>query len=497
MEETYGILSLAPPLIAIFLAIRTKQVYVSLLLGIWLGWIILSGWNLWQGSLATLQGLVDVFKDPGNTRTIMFGALVGSLIVFMQRSGGVEGFIQRVNRTLTHYESKKEGSNRLIVQLIAWFTGVIIFIESSISVLTVGTLYRPIFDRLKIPREKLAYIADSSSAPSSILIPLNAWGAFIMGLLAAEGFSDPFRMLIQAIPFNFYAILALFIVPIVILTKKDIGPMRKAEKRARESGKLIADGAQPMISEELTDVQPKEGITPRAYNMIVPIAIMVAMMPIMLAYTGFGEALIQRPDASFFSKAFFAMGQGSGSTAVLTAVVTSILVSMILYRVQGMFKLGEMVELTMKGISGLMPLALLMLFAFAIGNVCRQLGTGQYVAEVASAWLSPALVPMIVFMVSCFIAFSTGTSWGTFAIMITIAIPIAVELESHILMTVAAVLGGGVFGDHCSPISDTTIISSMASASDHIDHVKTQFPYALLAGGAASLLYLILGYLLV
>jgi Na+/H+ antiporter NhaC len=496
MEESYGILSLAPPLIAIFLAIRTKQVYVSLLFGIWLGWIILSGWNFWDGSLATLEGLVDVFKDPGNTRTIMFCALVGALIVFMQRSGGVEGFIRSVNKTLAHYESQKEGSNRVIVQLFAWVTGFLVFVESSISVLTVGTLYRPVFDRLKIPREKLAYIADSSSAPACILIPLNAWGAFIMGLLAAEGFGDPFRMMIRAIPYNFYALLALFIVPAVILSRKDIGPMAKAEKRAKKEGKLLSDSARPMVSEELTDVEPKAGVVPKASNMIIPIVIMVVMMPIMLAYTGWSEAVIQRPDAVFLSKALFAIGQGSGSTAVLTAVVTSILITMMIYRVQGMFRMNEMVDLTIKGISGLMPLAMLMLFAFAIGNVCRELGTGQYVAEVASNWLSPALVPVIVFLVSCFIAFSTGTSWGTFAIMITIAIPIALELEAHILMTVAAVLGGGVFGDHCSPISDTTILSSMASASDHIDHVKTQLPYALIAGTIASLLYLLLGYVL-
>ena len=492
MEE-YGIFSLVPPVIAIVLAIRTKQVFVSLLFGIWLGWIIIDDFNFLLGSLDTIQALVDVFQDAGNTRTIMFAALVGALIVFIQRSGGVLGFIIRVNRLLEKYEAKKKGSNRVIIQLLAWATGLIIFVESSISVLTVGALYRPIFDRLGISREKLAYIADSSSAPSSILIPFNGWGAFIMGLLAAQGFADPFRTMFKAITYNFYPFFALILVLVLILTKRDFGPMAKAERRVREEGKLLPDDAQPMITDELTEVAMKDGITPKAYNMVVPIAIMVLMMPVMLAYTGWPAAQEQMAEAGWFSKILFAIGQGSGSTAVLIAVLSSILFSMIFYAIQGLMGLKEMVDLTLKGISGMIPLALLMLLAFAIGAVCREMGTGQYVADVAKAWLSPRLVPFIVFLVSSFIAFSTGTSWGTFAIMIAIAVPMARGMGVNEYIAIAAALGGGVFGDHCSPISDTTILSSMASASDHIDHVKTQLPYALIAGGLTALFYLIIG----
>ena len=214
----YGVLSLIPPVVAIILAIRTKQVFVSLLFGIWLGWVIIDDFHVLQGSFDTIQALVDVFKDAGNTRTIMFAALVGALIIFIQRSGGVAGFIEHVNRVLAKYEAKKKGSNRVIIQLLAWLTGLLIFVESSISVLTVGALYRPIFDRLGISREKLAYIADSSSAPSSILIPFNGWGAFIMGLLAAQGFADPFRTMFKAMVYNFYPILALILVLIIIFS---------------------------------------------------------------------------------------------------------------------------------------------------------------------------------------------------------------------------------------------------------------------------------------
>jgi len=491
--EDYGFLSVLPPLVAIILAIRTKQVFISLLFGIWLGWVIIDGYDPLLGAFDTVQALVDVFKDAGNTRTIMFCALVGALIVFIQRSGGVEGFIQRVNDLLEHYEQKRKGSNTVIVQLLAWLTGVLIFVESSISVLTVGALYRPVFDRLKISREKLAYVADSSSAPASILIPFNGWGAFIMTLLAAQGFDNPFATMFKALVYNYYPMLALLVVLIIVLSRKDFGPMLRAERRAREEGKLLADDAQPMVSEELTSVTTKEGVAPRAFNMVLPIVVMVLMMPVMLAATGWQNALADRPEASTGGKIFYAIGNGSGSTAVLIAVLTSILFSMVLYRSQKIMRTKEMIDLTLKGTSGMIPLALLMMMAFAIGDVCGAMGTGDYVAGVAKQWLSPGLVPFIVFLVSCFIAFSTGTSWGTFAIMIAIAVPMAREMGSNEYITIAAALGGGVFGDHCSPISDTTILSSMASASDHIDHVKTQFPYASIAGGITALTYLLMG----
>jgi tetracycline resistance efflux pump len=488
----FGILSVLPPLLAIILALRTKQVYISLVVGIWLGWLIISDWNLLGGTIATLEGFVDVFKNPGNTRTIMFSALVGALLIFIQYSGGVQGFILGIDKLLVSMEKKRMGKSRVVVELIAMATGLLLFIETSISSLTVGTLYRPVFDRLKIPREKLAYIADSSSAPSSILIPFNAWGAFIMGLLLAQGIEFPFKTMMSALAFNFYPMITILMVVVIILSRKDYGPMARAEKRTRETGKLLNDGARPMVSDEITSCEMKEGIRPRALNMVVPLATMVLMMVVSLAYTGWGEV---EEFTSFMNHFTQAMGRGSGSAAVLYSVTTAILTAMILYRAQGLMKVRKMVSLILKGISELMPLALLMMLAFSISNVCNSLGTGEYVAGITEGWLSPSLLPAVVFILSSFIAFSTGTSWGTFAIMISIAIPMAELHGSNLFLVVAATMGGGVFGDHCSPISDTTIISSMASASDHIDHVKTQLPYALLAGTLATLLYLVLGLL--
>jgi Na+/H+ antiporter NhaC len=492
--EHSGFWSLLPPIVAIILAIRTRQVYLSLLFGVWIGWVILNHWNPFSGTLATIQALVDVFKDPGNTRTIMFSSLVGALIAFVQRSGGVDGFVNRVNRILHKIEQRNVGGSRRIVQLMAWLVGFSIFVESSINALTVGTVFRPIFDRLRIPREKLAYIADSISAPTCILIPLNAWGAYIMGLLLAQGINDPLMTMISAYPLNFYPIFAIILLLVIIISQKDFGPMRQAELRARIEGKVIADNGVPLISNEVIALQKKDNVPLRSRNMLIPIAVMVFMMPAGLLYTGWQQ--VENIDQMPFASALIsALGNGSGSTSVLWAVLTALLVAGILYRSQKIFRLNEMIDLTFKGVGGLIPLALLMLLAFAIGKVCRDLGAGVYIAQSAGNWLSPKLVPLILFIISCLIAFATGTSWGTFAIMLPIGIPMATTMDVNIPITVAAVLGGGVFGDHCSPVSDTTIISSMASGSDHIDHIKTQLPYALTAAGISAFLYLIIGLL--
>lgn len=491
MDHT-GLLSVVPPLLAILLAIWTRQVFFALGLGVWSGYLIIEKGDILNSFFATLQGLVNVFGDAGNTRTILFCALVGALIILIQRSGGVEGFVLRIQQLLERLEKNGNSNTRKLVPLFAWLLGALIFVETSISSLTVGTLFRPLFDKLKISREKLAWIADSSSAPASILIPFNGWGAFIMGLLAAQGFDDPFTSMLKALTWNFYPILTLFMVPLFIWLGIHLKGMHHAEKRVQEEGKILPDGAQPMVADEITAVSTKSGIIPKSRNMILPLAVMVFLMPVILAYTGWEDAAANGPNG-FGDQLFLAIGKGSGSTAVLASVTISILFAFVLYRLQGFFKLAELMDMTLKGVSGLVPLALLMVLAFAIGAVCKQLGTGIFLAEVSREYLSPGLIPAIIFVTSSLIAFSTGTSWGTFAIMLAIAIPMAREMGTDVYLAIAAALGGGVFGDHCSPISDTTIISSMAAACDHIDHVKTQAPYALLAGGITVIIYLVVG----
>ena len=448
----YGFWSILPPLLAIILAIRTRQVFISLGIGIWAGWVIINRGNPLTGSVATVTAIVDVFKNEGSTQTILFTLLIGSLIAFMQRSGGVNGFTGFINSKLN---DRKQSSRR--VQLMAALTGLIIFVESNISALTVGTLFRPLTDRLKISREKLAYLADSTSAPSSILIPLNAWGGFIMGLLMVQGFDRPFLTLASVIPFNIYPILAVLIVFIIITTGRDYGPMRTAEKRARVEGKPLRDGATPMMSSEITMMEAKKDRPARAINMLLPVGIMVFAMPVMLVITGWNTTEAGTT-SSFIDHAIQAIGNSSGAESVLYSVLISLLISAIAYRMQKIMNIKEMATTALKGMSGMVSMALLMVFAFAIGNLCNELGTGEYVARITHRWLSPSLAPLLVFLTSCFIAFSTGTSWGTFAIMIAIAVPVAQNMDAHVPLVIAAALGGGVFGDHCSPISDTTLI---------------------------------------
>jgi len=469
--DTYGWLSLLPPLVAIILAIRTKHVYLSLFFGIWLGWMIIHNWNPLKGLIHATEALITVFTQPDNTRVILFSALIGAVITFTQYSGGMKGFVKWVTDRGVVRTRKSAG-------LLAWFFGFIIFIESSICVLISGAISRPIFDRMRISREKLSYILDSTSAPKCIIIPFNAWGAFVLGLLAAQGIHDPVRVFISSIPFNFYALAALTLVLIVILSGKDIGPMRKAERRVRENNTFLREGADPLVSDDVVMMQAKKGVVPKAFNMVLPVSVMVITMPIVLLATGGGN-----------------MMKGSGSQAVLWAVICGLAAGAISYRVQRIMRLKEITSIFMKGVGGLIPVAILMVLAFAIGDTCDALGTGPYVAQAAKASVHPGFIPALVFLISCFIAFSTGTSWGTFAIMIPIAVPLIQLLDLPAGLMIAAVLGGGVFGDHCSPISDTTIISSLAAATDHIDHVRTQIPYAFIAGGVAFILYLVFGFI--
>ena len=486
--SSYGFLSLLPPLLAIGLALWTRQVFIALAVGIASGFLILAGGNPLHGAIETMNGFVRVFESNYNTEIIIFTLLIGALIALIQRAGGVEGFVARV---LSWLQAKAADSDvkgqRKRVELLAVLTGMLIFVESNISTLTVGTLYRPVTDKLKIPREKLAYISDSTCAPACILIPLNAWGAYVMGLLAKENIEQPVSMLAGAVMFNVYPMLAILSVIVVILTGRDIGDMQRAEQRAAQHGKLLRDGAVPMIAGEITMMRAKDGVTAKARNMVLPLLALVILMPIFLIYTGWSS---DGPN-DFFNL----IDRASGSKSVLYSVVGAILISMGLSKAQGIMGIREMADIILKGMSGMLPLALLMVLAFALGDLCSAdgLGTGVYVSETARPFLSPMLVPVLVFLISAFIAFSTGTSWGTFAIMIGIAVPRAQGLETNVTLAVAAVLGGGVFGDHCSPTSDTSIITSMATANDHIDHVRTQLPYALIAGGLTALLYLVLG----
>lgn len=462
-------LSVLPPLLAIVLAIVTRQVYLSLAGGIWLGWTIMNGWNPATGLAEAIDRTVEVLADSGNAKVILFTLVIGALIRTVEASGGVAGFVHWLekNRWVT-------GGKR--AEWLAWLTGVVIFIESNITVLVAGAVARPLFDRYKTSREKLAYLIDSTSASVCILIPLNAWGAYNLGILNELGVEDPLGVFLGSIVYNYYAWAAVTLSALVIAFTWDIGPMKEAERRTREDGLVLRPGAQPMVDEDVVAPPHSDKIPPRALNMILPIVIMVVMMPVSLFITGGGD-----------------LRAGSGSTSVLWAVMLGLAVAWTLLLAQKAYSVDELVRMALKGAGGLMPLALILLLALSIGGVAQALGTGVYVAQVTEGLLPPMVFLPLVFAVSAGIAFSTGTSWGTFAIMLPIAVPAAASMGLPLSPFVAAALSGGIFGDHSSPISDTTIISSMAAATDHIDHVRTQLPYALLAGSVAAVGFAILG----
>ncbi|NOX58963.1 MAG: sodium:solute symporter [Planctomycetes bacterium] len=487
MAEHFGIYSLLPPLFAIGLSIVTRQVFLSLAVGIWVGYLTIARGDAFAATTQTLAAFVGVFQNVGNTRTILFCLMVGSLITLIQRSGGVDGFVHWV-QSLGIVRSKRSAG------LLAVAVGVGVFIETSMSSLVTGTVARPIFDRLKISREKLAYVCDTASAPICILIPLNGWGAYVIAQLAGLDVSDPVHLLIQSIPYNFYAILSIALLIGVIVSGKDFGPMREAERRAREEGKLLADGARPMVTEDVLAMPRAESTPSRVINMVVPILGMIVIVLSAIVYTGYQKLPDDLPNE--FKPMFWAILKNcSGSTAVYWGVFGGCLIAIAMYLVQGIMGVKESVDVALKGAGALVPLAVLMILAFALGSLCGKdgLNTGGFVASLVSRDLSATLVAPLAFIAAGAIAFTTGTSWGTFAIMLPIALSVAAKVELPPELAVAAVLGGGVFGDHCSPISDTTIVASMASASDHIDHVRTQLPYALAVGFVSTLLYAICG----
>ncbi|TVP74866.1 MAG: C4-dicarboxylate ABC transporter [Gemmatimonadales bacterium] len=463
--------SIIPPLLAIVLAIWTRQVYLSLAAGVWAGWVIVEGWNPLSGLGRSVEETVAVLASPGNANVILFTLVIGALIATIEMSGGVRGFVR-------YLENREWVTNGRRSQLLAWIIGFVIFIESNITVLVSGSVARPLFDRFRVSREKLAYIIDSTSAAVCILIPLNAWGAYNLGLLENQGVENALGVFVASIPLNFYALGAILLALATVIWGIDLGPMRKAEERTRE-GKMHWPDSQPMIDEDILSPPPNDRIPPRAVNMILPIVVMVLMMPVGLFITGEGD-----PRA------------GSGATSVLWAVLVALGTSWILLLLQRAESVDGLTRTALKGAGGLMPLALILLLALALGDVAGELGTGAWVASLIPEGLTPAILLPVAFAASAGIAFSTGTSWGTFAIMIPIAVPAAMVLGLPVAPFMAAVLSGGIFGDHSSPISDTTIISSMAAATDHIDHVRTQLPYALTAGGVAAVAFAITGLLI-
>jgi Na+/H+ antiporter NhaC len=449
-------LSVLPPLVAIAVVLWRREVILALVLAVFVSeWLLQS--TLLPGAglafLSTLERTAAVFGDPDNARILIFSILIGALIAYMRHSGGVSALVDSlVNRGIA--KTPRQAS------LLTSFVGAAVFVESNLSVLTAGILSRGLFDRFGLSRAKLAYIIDSTSAPICILILLNGWGAYILALLSQYEFeATTAEVLWGTVTLNFYALVTLAIVFFTAWTGRTFGPLAKAEVRAHDEESM----------------KPEFKASHPAF-MVAPLLVMIFSMIAFMFWTGGGV-----------------LAEGSGSKSVLYAVSLACLVAYLMMLASRRFSHRDLVRVGFDGMAELLPLVTIVLFSLALGASLKDLGTGTFIAGLTGEFLPRFLIVPMLFLAGALISFSTGTSWGTFAILIPIGMPLASSLGLPPSLVLSAILGGGVFGDHCSPISDTTAVSAIASGCDLLEHVRTQLPYALTAGGITLLLYLATG----
>ena len=418
-----------------------------------MGVFVLNDFNI----VLSFEAIYELFKslltELWILKTLGFAILVGSVMALVEKSGGIDGFVKFM------VDKKSFVSSARSALMLSYAIGVFIFIESSITALISGAVGKPLCDKYKVPHAKLAFVCDSTSAPISSLIVLNGWGALLLGLISTqislgmiEG--DSVNILIDAVMYNFYAISALVVTFVFVYFGVDIGAMKDA-KYIQSVDTLKRFKSSSM------------------YYMILPIFLMIALVFIFLYLTGDGNIL-----------------KGSGSSSIFYTMITTLLFMLFYYIPTKNMSFGMWSKTAFKGARKLFPIAMILLFAFAIGKVTTELKTGLYLASLVSDSLSVYLLAGVIFLLSSLMAFSTGTSWGTFSIMVPVAVPMAVAMDANVALCIGAVISGGVFGDHCSPISDTTIISSMAAECEVIEHVKTQLPYALISGVIAFILFI-------
>jgi tetracycline resistance efflux pump len=454
-------LSILPPLVAIAVVLWKKEVILALLLSIvtseYLMLIKQGQDSVLLTPINTIERVVSTVSNEGNARILLFSLLVGALLAFMRDSGGVAAFVNKLVSSGIAKTKRRAGG-------VTMFTGMIVFIESNLSVLTAGIMARGLFDKFNMSRARLAYVIDSTSAPVCILILLNGWGAYILGLLSAyELPGNPLIVLWSTLPYNIYAWLTLVVVAYTIFADKVHGPMKVAEQKLERIDTKVAIAAPT-----------------KARFMLLPLSVMIFGMVGFMLWTGNGD-----------------LTQGSGSRSVLYATFLACIVGYALIVLskqtshQGAFKLG------FAGMSELLPLVTIVMLSIGLGASLKVLGTGIFVSGLVGDYLPLVLVVPMLFVAGAIISFTTGTSWGTFAILIPIGMPLVQSLGLPPELVLAAILGGGIFGDHCSPISDTTAVSSLAAGCDLLTHVKTQLPYALLTGGVTIVGYIVLSILMI
>ncbi|MCK9373317.1 MAG: sodium:proton antiporter [Sulfuricurvum sp.] len=454
----YGLLGLIPPLIAILLALFSRSVFIALLSAITVGEFIIAGFHPLDTFLLMSERFWGLLNEGWVLKTLAFAMMVGSVMSLIERSGGVNGLIHELSVKRSWVNSKR---GALMPSFIA---GIVIFIESSITSLVAGAIGRPFCDRYGISRAKLAFVCDSTSAPVCSIIAINGWGALLLGLIGGQISAgliagEESGWLIQAIAYNFYAYIALLVTFITIWYTIDIGPMRHAA-----------------ITEPSLQCHDEKG---SVGLFLWPMVWMIGGVIVFMLITGNGNIL-----------------KGSGSTSIFYTLIVTLLLTYGYYRFQNVMDTKTFLTETFRGAKSMAPIAAILLFAFAIGGVSSDMEVGKYLASFIGDYLPSAYLAAAIFLLAALIAFATGTSWGTFSIMLPIAIPLAVGLDAPVALCMGAVISGGVFGDHCSPISDTTIISAMASGCDVQEHTRTQLPYALISAAIALVFFLGTGILI-
>ncbi len=480
-------LSLLPALVAIAVALAFRQVIAALFLGVWFGaWLVVGGPMGWfTGLFATVETYVlAALTDEGHAAIIIFTLMIGGVVGVIQKNGGTAGIVERVVRWA---HSAQRG------QLGTALLGTAVFFDDYANTLIVGGTMRPITDRLRVSREKLAYLVDSTAAPIAALALVTTWIGYEVGLIGTaleeiEGWDEAaYSVFLNSIAYSFYPILALGFVYAVALTRKDFGPMLRAERRARETGQLWGPGSQVEgAAAEERALAPKPGTPPRLINAALPILVLVGGVVAGLFVTGEGDSVRD------------VISSADSYKAMMWASLAAVIVAVALSVGQRILTLDEALEAWAAGMRGMLAAIVILILAWALAGVNDALGTADYLVNALSGNVAPAVIPTIVFLLAAATAFATGSSWGTMGILMPLVVPLAWGILTtdgaadpvryHILYSaVSAVLAGAVWGDHCSPISDTTILSSLASGCDHVDHVRTQLPYALLVGTVAIL----------
>jgi Na+/H+ antiporter NhaC len=497
------ILSILPPLLAILLALITRQVILALFFGIWLGVTFIYDFNPLLGILHTLdEYIVNALLSPDRIAILIFSLVLGGMVGVISRSGGTQGIVEKLK---VYAKSVRMG------QLVTWAMGIIIFFDDYANTLIVGNTMRPLTDKLKISREKLSYFVDSTAAPVANIAIISTWIGYEISLINQSfsnlGITDnAYITFIKTIPYNFYPIYAIFFGFFVAYLLRDFGSMYWAEQRARQSGTVLREGAMPLSDLTTSDMVADENTPLRWYNALIPIAVVILAVILGLVYTGYAALSVNEISLTgkgWLQQISLVVGNADSFAVLMWASFLGSITAILLAIFQRILNIQQALEAWVKGIRSMIMAAIILTCAWSIGMICQDLFTADYVIHLTRQFLTPHWLPLITFLTAAIISFATGTSWGTMAILMPIAIPLAFKFPlgqpdidpAHatnlMLSTTAAVLAGATFGDHCSPISDTTIMSSMASGADHIDHVRTQLPYAL----SVALIATFFGYL--